>query len=553
MNTTLGIYCRVSTDEQASHGLSLKDQERQGITLANLHGFSYEIFIDDGVSGTKAISERPSLKRLVERITDSKIQAVFVTRLDRLSRMDPLSNQIMFAVFKDNGIRLFEGDNEINFTDLSQGLLTGIKLLLSEYESAVTSKRIKTTLLEGVLQGRVNGGPVLTYGYKKGENKQMVINEDEAKIVRMIFEMSLKGMGTKVIANKLNELKIPTKRGTSDKGYMKVRGVTKTKFVWRDAVVYRILNNTVYKGQRLYREKVYPAPVIVEETIFDMVSDKLKNKQNFVETKNTWTYLLKGLMYCTKCGGRMYGRKREDLSDNAYICTSQRYKGEFCGNKGINIDFIEELVLSNLLTLDKQVETFYNRIEKEGDYYKKKMKHVELHRNKIKESIKSRDNLLDTAEKAGIDPKLFKDRFSKLTKEIETHTELELQFIKDLGIFNEKEDVLSFIKSTIKSYKKNQDLQSKSNFIRSFISSIYVLWNEKTLSHYVAINYKIDKLAQYQLSKELNVNRTGVSSDKSKKIKIISEEIKINNTMNTMDESYLTTNVNYGKKSASKK
>jgi len=526
-NITIGLYCRVSTDEQAQKGLSLRDQEIRGIELANKHGYNYEVYTDAGLSGKIPFTKRPQLKKLIDRITDGKIQAIFVADFHRLSRGDQLQTIILKSIFKENNVKVYEGSILIDLDDVNQMLLTDMKFLLSAYEVASMGKRIKEKLLRGVLDGHVNGGPLKTYGYKKGENKMMVIDEDEAKVVRMIYTMSLKGMGTKSIANHLNELKIPTKRGSSVKGYMKVRGVRKTEFIWRDAVVYRILKNPIYMGKRLFKGELYDAPAIIESDVFDMVAQKMTGKQVFVNTRSKYTYLLKGLVFCSRCKGRMYGRKREDLSDNAYICTTQRFKGEFCGNRGINIDYIEGVVIDNLLRLDKQVEEFFTKLQGEGKYYKNQYSLLSDFKTKLDSLIKGRDNLLDIAQRGSINPSSFRDRLIKLDNEINQAEESIKVTNKNLGIFSQKDDVMKFLTTSIKEFKKNQDIESKTNFIRSFINSIYVRWDDDSLTHWISINYKIDKISQYQLSKELTVNRTGMDDNKKKKVKIINEEIVI--------------------------
>ena len=528
---TIGIYCRVSTDEQAQKGLSLKDQEQKGIALANKHGFNYEVYIDAGVSGKLAFNKRPQLKLLIDRITDGKIQAIFVADIHRLSRGDQMQSIILKSIFKENNVKLFEGDVEIDLDDVNQMLLTDMKFLLSAYEVASMSKRIKEKILTGIKLGHVNGGPIKTYGYEKGEDKIMIIKSDEAKVVKLIFEMSLKGMGTKVIANRLNDLKIPTKRSNSEKGYMKVRGKLKTEFVWRDSVVYRILTNPIYKGKRKFKGEYYDCPAIIEADVFQIVGEKLKSKKSYVDTRNKYTYLLKGLIYCSRCRGRMYGRKREDLSDNAYICTTQRYKGEFCGNRGISINYIEKVVIDNLLSLDKQVESFYDKLQKDGKYYASQSYDLEINKKRLNELYIGREKLLDIAQKGGVDPNLFRDRFNKLTKETEQVTELINNAKKNLGIFLQKEEVIKFIKSAIKEFKKNQDNDSKINFLRSFISTIYIRWDDESLTHWIAIKYKIDKLSQYILTKELTVNRTGTDISKKRKEKILLEELVITNSI----------------------
>ena len=93
----------------------------------------------------------------------------------------------------------------------------------------------------------------------------MVINEVEAKVVKLIFKLALEGKGTKVIANILNEKGYPTKRNTSANSHMVYKGkmIAGSEFTWIDSTIYSILTATVYKGDRMFRGKIYASPNLV--------------------------------------------------------------------------------------------------------------------------------------------------------------------------------------------------------------------------------------------------------------------------------------------------
>ncbi len=202
---TLGIYKRVSTDEQSLTGISLNNQEVRGKELAYKLGYDFKVYADEGVSGSLSIDKRPGLKSLIDDIADKKIDAIFVLDLDRLSRGDIIQITIIKNILKENKVKLYDVNNEINLNDINQEFLTDIRSLINNYETKKTSQRIKSVLTQNIVEGKVGGGPLLPFGYKKGEHNILVVNEDEAEVVKLIFKLSLEGMGTKVIANYLNE------------------------------------------------------------------------------------------------------------------------------------------------------------------------------------------------------------------------------------------------------------------------------------------------------------------------------------------------------------
>ena len=101
---------------------------------------------------------------------------------------------------KQTKTQLYDLRGPIDLTDINQDLLYNIRNSLSEHEAIRTGLRIKEVLERNVINGKVLGGPLLAYGYTKDENKLMIIEEEEASIVRLIYRMCLDGSGTKSIA-----------------------------------------------------------------------------------------------------------------------------------------------------------------------------------------------------------------------------------------------------------------------------------------------------------------------------------------------------------------
>jgi DNA invertase Pin-like site-specific DNA recombinase len=528
---TLGIYKRVSTEEQSLTGISLSNQESKGIELAKKLGYDYIVYGDEGVSGKLSIDKRPGLKKLFEDIAENKINAIFVLDLDRLSRGDILQVTIIKNFIKENNIELYDVNGEINLKDINQEFLADIRSLLNAYETKKTSERIKQVLTSIVKEGKVSGGPLIAYGYKKGEGKQMIIDEVEAEIVKLIYSLSLQGKGTRVIANYLNEQNIPTKRSVSEKGYLKVRGVRQNSFTWKDTVVYRILTNKLYIGEREHRGEIYKCPAILDKSTFELTQRHLKQRNSYKDTRNKYTYLLKGLIYCSRCKGRFYGHKRESGKDNAYICISKR-NGPSCGNIGINIDYLDDLVLRNVLSLEKQIDIFFNDI-KNNRFTKSRLLEIEKLKAEIIELNTSSTNLLDTVEKAGMDPVMFRTRFESIQKKKTAREEKQYLIEKNMGILSKETEIKDFVKSSIREYKKYKTDTDRIMFLRNFVDRIYIQYDEDEMAHYVAINYKLTYLSEYQLTKEILVNRTRTDSKRKRIETILNEDIVINN--NTID------------------
>ncbi len=522
----IGIYARVSTQKQAEKGVSIEDQIRRGIEFCTKNNYSYEIFKDEGISGNLPIQDRPALLRLFEKffLKDKELNGLFVTEFDRLTR-NPKESITIRELLVENSIQLFELSAPINLKDPTQDLLMGIKGLLGSFERKKTIVRIKRALETSALQGKALGGPIINYGYKKDNRKMIIVEPKEAEVVKIIYKMCLEGNGTKLIASYLNTNGIPTKRMNLGGMKMKVKNKEQTNFIWRDSVIYNVLTNPIYKGERHFKEHIIPCEAIIEKNVFDAVQITLKNRKHFKNTTNKYFYLLKGLIFCAKCGSRFYGRKRADLSDNQYICSSQRYSKDYCGSRGINITKLDEWIWESVLSLP---EDFKLALQKRFDNLQIMGRNLA-----IKALLEEKEELEDEAVKL---IKLFSNsrtgnRFTKKRlEEIEIKTtncedkilKLERQNIKS----EQEEEILNFLIKTIKPFNKLIiSEEEKQTVVRALIEKIQINWNKDELMHQIKIIYKFDLFSEILLTKDITINYK--KSGYSVRAKDFNEVIKI--------------------------
>lgn len=508
----VGIYCRVSSEEQRIKGNSLRDQESRGIEYCNLKGYEYEIFSDGGYSGETPISERPSLFALLQKseliknknspILKREIDSIYITDFDRLTRNEE-TGLILKNHFIVNKIIFIENGKIVDLNDSTQSLIISIKNSLSSYETKKLRERIKRNLERGIIEGRVGGG-LLTYGYKKGENKQLEIDEYESDIVRYIFRLSIQGNGTKVISNILNADGIKTKRMILGDSPMKVKGEQKTIFLWRDSVIYKMLNNTIYKGERNFRGKIYNSPVIISRDEFDLSQRLMKERKHYKNTTNKYFYLLKGLIICPRCDNRFYGRKREDLSDNQYICCSQRYS-EFCGNRGINIDRLNTIVWDSLLKLPEDIESLVD--DNKTTYIRELTNNITKLKTEIQINKDKINKLLDLFTENDKSITYTKNKIDILSSKIEiSESRLRLR-LKELNLVSNYSEIISHLKQNLKPFKKkNIDDLSKQNLLRIYVKSIIVNWHESLKKHIILIDYSLSNQSEIMYEKTIELN-----------------------------------------------
>jgi len=495
----IGIYIRVSTEEQRKTGISLRDQEQRGIEFCIRNGYEFEVFSDGGFSGELDIENRPELSRLVDKLLTKpkEIDGVFVVDIDRLTR-DAKLGFLLKQIFIENDIKLFNVDGfEINLHDENEDLMMGIKFLLSSFELKKLRIRIKRALERNVKDGKVMGGPFKPFGYQKGPENKLIIFEEESEIVKRIFQMCIEGLSTRKIAELLNEEGVPTKRSKSEKGYLTFNGKKHTQFFWRDAVIHSMLKNPLYKGERRYKGNIYPSPIIIEEEKYELVQRILTQRNNFKNTTNKHFYLLKGLIICPVCGMRFYGRKREDLSDNQYICCSQRLRN-FCGNRGINIDKMNKIIWDLVINLPKNMKMIM--IENKDDYHLKLEKNLKKYKLKVKVKMDEVENILDLFRVNDRGRDVVKPRLEKLEKEIKG-IEYEIKRIeRELEMVNTHEDFLKTLQLQLNEFsKKEPDDLTKQKIIRTYIQVIYLKWVPKYKNHLMVVQFELDRFTDLNL------------------------------------------------------
>ena len=504
----IGIYARVSTQKQAEKGISIEDQIRRGKDYCHKNKYTYEIFKDEGYSGDLPIEERPALTKLFEKIflKNKEIDGIFVVDFDRLTRNVKEALTIR-EILIENNVQLLELGGVVNLKDPTQELLLGIKGLLGAFERKKTIVRIKRTLETSALQGKALGGKLTNYGYTKDENKILIIEPIEAKIVKRIYKLSLEGNGTKKIAETLNKEGVPTKRMNLGGAKLKVRETTKRTFIWRHAVIHKILVNPIYKGERHFRDLIIQCPAIIDESVFDAVQESLKKRTNFKDTTNKYFYLLKGLLVCAKCSNKFYGRKREDLSDNQYICLSQRYRSEFCGSRGINITKLEDWVWDSIMSLPLDLKKALKLRVNEQQVQSRNRVIEELQQNII-EFEKEADMILTLfREKGSQNNRFTKKRLIEIENEI-LEIEKQIQKLERQNIKSEQEvEILTFLNDKLSPLKKGKVTNEKKQSIaRALINQIKIFWDEENLQHQIQINYKFDKHSEILLTKNLTLS-----------------------------------------------
>lgn len=321
------IYIRVSTEMQVD-GFSLDAQrnvvkryaEREGIIVKN-------VYEDAGKSG-KSIEGRPSFTKMLNDIKNGlEIDYILVYKLSRFGRnaADILNSIELIQSYDINLITTEEG---IDSSQTSGKILISVLSAVSEIERENILEQTMNGRKEKARQGGWNGGPA-PYGYRI-ENGKLIVNNDEAEIVKSIFHMYInEEYGCSAIATKLNMEGIKksiNKKGGSDR--------------WSKSMIEIILDNPAYVGKiafgRKIRKKVRGTKdkyqrvatkdyiisdgkheAIIDENTWNIACDK-RSKSKKIQPHNSFekTHLLSSLIKCPICGSGMVIRRHRFIDLN---------------------------------------------------------------------------------------------------------------------------------------------------------------------------------------------------------------------------------------------
>lgn len=313
----VALYCRVSTEEQAKHGLSIDTQ------LANLREWAgdhviVKEYVDAGVSGKKPYTKRPSLSAFMEDIeAGMKVDALVFTKLDRFFRSVKLYYQAV-AVMEKHGVA-WQAIQEDYETVTSGGRFkVNIMLSVAESEADRTSERIKVVL--DAKRGRKE--PItghIPVGYLV-DGKSIVPDKERVEAVKTLF----KGYAL-----------------TGSIRYAIEEAARVTGYRWKYVSAKKSLANRSYIGE-FYGIPDY-APAILTREEWDAAQDARKH---FVKEPQTTTYIFGGLTRCGLCGGS-YGGRFPKARKPLYFC--RRHAVAECSNKATLYEKdIEEFLLDNV-------------------------------------------------------------------------------------------------------------------------------------------------------------------------------------------------------------
>lgn len=468
------IYCRVSTEDQMTHGLSLPFQRESCLKFAQEHDLKIDenaIFLEQ-YSGWEY--DRPLLSKLLLLIKQSKITFVIFTKRDRVAR-DQFVFQKIKREIEDCWAKIYFAEEKLTGNTAIDSFMGSTLVGFSEYEREIIKIRTHSGKVQHARQNKWAFASV-PFGYTKNpSSKELEIYEDEAKIVRYIFNLYLSGdYSIDSLTKHLTEASIPppsisTKWAWTQKWVAGNRKNSSLK--WIPSTVYRILEKselyawsyTAFKNQykKIGWKSIYiwerpkeewisiAVPPIITKEEAETIDEKLAYNKRFAERWYNQVYLLRWKLMCncqpelhnmiwnsrikrkTRVDGSIYEHEKVEyrcsLRTKVKVDDDRRCKNAILARKveSVVIDTIKELFLNPETVFDYNEAKFGSK----EDTWDSPSRYLEL-----KEKLESIVNKIERAEELFIDGLISKDRL----KDMKNTLDSELEGIKDSLIKEEK-------------------------------------------------------------------------------------------------------------------
>lgn len=329
------------------------------------------LYSDEGISGT-SLKKRKGFNKMVSDALAGKIDLIITKSISRFARntVDSLST---IRDLREKNVEVFFEKENLYTLDKSSELILQIFCSISQSESFGLSKNISWGIRKRFADGKVSLPYGQFLGYEKGEDNLPQIIEEEAKIVRRIYQMFLEGMSPSLIGRVITSEKIPTPGG---------------KEIWRSTTVKSILTNEKYMGHAIlqkcftvdyltkkqkknegevpqyYVENSHPA--IISPQVFEMVQAEIKRRAEGGSSTRADSCFSSRLV-CSECGN-FYGRKIWHSTNKyravVWHCNAKFQKKTYCKTPHLKEEAVKVAFTEAVNSMIKEKEELIANCEK---------------------------------------------------------------------------------------------------------------------------------------------------------------------------------------------
>lgn len=490
----VAIYIRLSKEDEKDD--KEKDSEsvtnQRNILLKFVKDNGYElvdIYIDDGYTGTNF--DRPEFKRMIKDIELGKINMVITKDLSRLGRDYITTGEYVEKWFPKHNVRYISLlDGVDTMLDTTNNEIAPFKAIINDMYSRDNSKKIKAALKSKQQEGKWVGG-CAPFGYKVDPNDKnhLVINEEEAPIVRKIFSLALEGKSKNQIINQLFNEHIPTPS--------QIRNVNRAfKYselgYWNTTTIRSILSNELYTGDMVQNRRsrisykvrnIVPNDksewIVVPNTHEPLISRKdFQEVQRIAKVNTGLRYEKKirgvfdGLIYCGECKSRMalQGGNGGHCHGHYYtICNTYRKysKLKLCTSHSYNFEKLENKIIEQLKEIFKD---YIDESETTNNLIKNKDKlndtnDLSSNLKKVEKSLETKKRNLDKMYIDKLEGNIEEEQYNRIKnklndeiRDLEDKRNSIIESIYDNDLSNDNEKCIALVKEFLNMEEPSREI-----------------------------------------------------------------------------------------------
>ncbi|MDY2990582.1 MAG: recombinase family protein [Hornefia butyriciproducens] len=370
-------YVRVSTDSDEQEDSLVNQTSYFKRFIARHPEWEFAgIYADQGITGYS--EKRPEFQRMLSDAREGKIDMIIVKSVSRFARNTETVLRVSREM-KGLGVAIFFQLQNINTMTQAGELMLTILAAFAQAESESNSANVRMTIQNKFKKGEPVWNLAGLYGYTEDRDGEVIIDEDEAKVIRLMYNLAEEGIWASKIAGYLNEQRLLTRKGCN----------------WSGGQVRKTLRHEAYKGDRILQKTFKDArrktrkntgekdqwyltdthPAIVSREQWDAVQKVLDERSQAytqkkpVEKKKHHPhsrYPLSGKLYCPYCGCLLYHKWETDQSFEYWMCSTRlKWSPESCPGVYVPAKFLKgwEGIDEELVVVQYKDEYGMDRVE----------------------------------------------------------------------------------------------------------------------------------------------------------------------------------------------
>ncbi|WP_088041180.1 recombinase family protein [Bacillus sp. EAC] len=472
----IALYLRKSRAdldaEARGEGETLSKHKEQLLKFAKDKDLNI-VCIRQEIASGESLVYRPEMLKLLQEIEELKYDGVLVMDMDRLGRGNMKEQGIILETFKTAKTKIITPRKTYDLHDEFDEEYSEFEAFMARKELKIITRRLQRGRILSVERGNYIG-TYAPYGYDLFETKEyrsLSINEEQAKVVRCIFEWYTKELiGANEIANRLNEMSILSLTGKK----------------WSYHSILEMIKNPTYTGKVTWNKKSHGGirkprhewlvidgkhKAIINNELFSKAQDILKSRYH-VPYNTKLSNQLAGLIFCSKCGSKLQQRYPKN-KPRQIVCTNNQ-----CNTKSSYTHLIEQKLLAGLSNWlgDFKLSFTNQSVIEDNEIIKLKKQALKNFENELSESIKQKTKLFDLLERGVYDENTFLERSQELENRIIELNSTMLSIIDEIKNYEEHELVNALIipklESVLDLYHQTSNIELKNRLLKSVLYKV---------------------------------------------------------------------------------